>query len=95
MSSDFLEMIFSLISRVLWDNIIISAVYRSIIVLDACHALGRQHITRCNMHAMHDVHFYAYYALLCMLKKNLKASKPSEHPPQVEECLTMLAQELR
>ena len=25
--------------------------------------------------------------VLLMLKKNLNASKPSEHPPQVEECL--------
>ena len=24
---------------------------------------------------------------LLMFKKNLNASKPSEHPPQVEECL--------
>ena len=25
--------------------------------------------------------------LLLLFKKNLNASKPSEHPPQVEECL--------
>ena len=25
--------------------------------------------------------------IVCVFRKNLNASKPSEHPPQVEECL--------
>ena len=29
------------------------------------------------------IHHLSYY----IFKKNLNASKPSEHPPQVEECL--------
>ena len=28
-----------------------------------------------------------YILQMLLLKKNLNASKPSEHPPQVEECL--------
>ena len=31
----------------------------------------------------------ALYSMLCVFKKNLNASKPSEHPPQVEECLLL------
>ena len=27
------------------------------------------------------------YYIVSVFKKNLNASKPSEHPPQVEECL--------
>ena len=35
------------------------------------------------------LHLYVFKSELinCLFKKNLNASKPSEHPPQVEECL--------
>ena len=33
------------------------------------------------------VKLYSSYVCDFVLKKNLNVSKPSEHPPQVEECL--------
>ena len=40
-----------------------------------------------NSKRLFQVYVYSQLCIVLFFKKNLNASKPSEHPPQVEECL--------